>query len=546
MSPRDRADGDPLALAREVDRLGDRFESAWQGGERPSLAAWLPADGRLRGAALVELACIDLEWRLRGNEPVHVESYLASFPELRADPDGVLRLIALEVQLRRSREPDLTGEEFARRFPDLAALPGWEAAVPAADRREQSAESASQGDTTVDAFAGAGEREREERDRLGLHEEIGRGGMGVVIRGRDDGLGRDVAVKVLHEKYAGKPEMARRLLEEARVTGQLQHPAIVPVHDIGKLPDGRPYFTMKLIRGRTLIELLNERSDPGQDRPRFLKVFEQVCQALAYAHSKGVVHRDLKPHNVMVGAFGEVQVMDWGLAKVLPSGGRQPPEDQEAASVIRKGNDEGSGSETEEGAVMGTAAYMAPEQARGEVQDIDARSDVFGLGAMLCQILTGQPAFPAPAKEAMRRARAGDLADAFARLDGCGADAELIDLAKRCLAAEQVNRPADAGVLAAELTAHLESLEAKLRQEVSDRAAALQFAVNLAMAEQKRRKLQLVLITVLGVALLLFLLLLQAEVIPRLFGYTSAGVLLYLLVQLLFTATGSISADDLE
>jgi tetratricopeptide (TPR) repeat protein len=218
-----------------------------------------------------------------------------------------------------------------------------------------------------------------------------------------------------------------------------------------------------------------------------LKVFEQVCQALAYAHSKRVVHRDLKPHNVMVGAFGEVQVMDWGLAKVLASGGPECPVEEEAASVIRKRHDEGNGSATEEGAVMGTAAYMPPEQARGEVQAIDARSDVFGLGAMLCHILTGLPAFPGPSKEAMRRARAGDLADAFARLDGCGADAELTGLAKRCLAPEQANRPADASVLAAELTAYLESVEARLRQAELDRAKAELKATE----ERRRRKAQL-------------------------------------------------------
>src|SRR5439155_12137203 len=106
-------------------------------------------------------------------------------------------------------------------------------------------------------------------------------------------------------------------LEEAQISGQLQHPGIVPVYELGAFADQRPYFTMKLVKGQTLATLLAQRGEPGQDRPRFLKVFEQVCQTLAYAHARGVIHRDLKPANVMVGKFGEVQVMDWGLAKVL-------------------------------------------------------------------------------------------------------------------------------------------------------------------------------------------------------------------------------------
>ncbi len=141
--------------------------------------------------------------------------------------------------------------------------------------------------------------------------EIARGGMGVVLKGRDPDLGRDLAVKVLKAELAGHESAERRFVEEAQVGGQLQHPGIVPVYELGRFADGRPYFTMKLVKGRTLAALLSERSTPAVDRGRFLKVFEQICQTLAYAHSKGVIHRDLKPANVMVGNFGEVQVMDW-------------------------------------------------------------------------------------------------------------------------------------------------------------------------------------------------------------------------------------------
>src|ERR1700687_3744587 len=141
--------------------------------------------------------------------------------------------------------------------------------------------------------------------------------MGVVWRGRDRMLRRELAVKVLREHMSGRAHMEQRFIEEARIGAQLQHPGIVPVYALGKLPDERPYFTMKLVKGRTLAELLAERPNPAHDLPRLLGIFLQIAQTVAYAHSKGVLHRDLKPGNVMVGAFGEVQIMDWGLAKVL-------------------------------------------------------------------------------------------------------------------------------------------------------------------------------------------------------------------------------------
>ena len=184
------------------------------------------------------------------------------------------------------------------------------------------------------------------------------------------------------------------------------------------------------------------RPDPAADQPRVLGIFLQVCQTVAYAHARGVIHRDLKPSNVMVGSFGEVQVMDWGLAKVLPRGG--VGDDAEAGKVDRQETviaTARSGSDapglSQAGSVMGTPAYMAPEQARGEIERVDERADVFALGSILCEILTGQPAFPAAASgEIQRKAARGDLADAFARLDACGADAELLALARACLAAE--------------------------------------------------------------------------------------------------------------
>src|SRR5262245_53599977 len=172
--------------------------------------------------------------------------------------------------------------------------------------------------------------------------------MGAVLKGHDTGLGREIAVKDLLEEHAGRTELVQRFVEEARVAGQLQHPGVVPVYDLGVFPDRRPYFTMKLVKGHNLARLLAEREDPAQDRPRFLGIFLQVCQAVAYAHARGVIHRDLKPSNVMVGTFGEVQVMDWGLAKVLEERegageGRVPPQDISVIHTAQGGADTQAG-----------------------------------------------------------------------------------------------------------------------------------------------------------------------------------------------------------
>jgi serine/threonine-protein kinase len=326
--------------------------------------------------------------------------------------------------------------------------------------------------------------------RYQLLGEIARGGMGAVFKGRDADLGRDVAVKVLLEAHAGRVELARRFVEEAQIAGQLQHPGVVPVYELGVCPDRRPYFAMKLVEGRTLAALLRERPDPSHDRPRFVGVFLKVCEAVAYAHARGVIHRDLKPSNVMVGSFGEVQVIDWGLAKVLARGGAADEAAPDDAGLIRTARSSGAGtpvgSDTQAGRVLGTPAYMSPEQARGEVDRLDERCDVFGLGAVLCEVLTGKPPYAGTAgSDQYRLAERADLADACARLDGCGADTELTGLAKRCLAPEPAARPRDAGAVAAELTRYLDGVAERLRRAEVERAEALVRAAG----ERKRRRL---------------------------------------------------------
>jgi serine/threonine-protein kinase len=377
-------------------------------------------------------------------------------------------------------------------------------------------------------------------DRYQLQGEIARGGMGAVLRGRDVDLGRDLAVKVLLEKHAHRPEVARRFVEEAQIGGQLQHPGVVPVYDIGRFGE-RPFFTMKLVKGNTLASLLAERNwvaRPEQegegrgehreaehalrihaqrvppappDLPRLLGIALQVAQTLAYAHAKGVIHRDLKPANIMVGAFGEVQVMDWGLAKVLAEGGiadeekasreRERPDDVTTIRTARSTGSTGSfGTDTEAGSLLGTPAYMPPEQANGDVANLDRRADVFGMGAILCEILTGNPPYVGrSAEEVRRKACNGDLADALARLHTCGADVDLIVVTKACLSPEAIDRPKDALAVAEALTKYLDGVQERLRQAELAEAEAKARAVE----EVKRRRLTLALAATVLLALTL-------------------------------------------
>jgi serine/threonine protein kinase len=264
-------------------------------------------------------------------------------------------------------------------------------------------------------------------------EELGKGGMGVVYRAWNVALNRPVAIKTVQAAYRGNQSAIERFRAEAQITSQLQHPGIPPVHEMGTLPDGRPYLTMKLVKGRTLAELLQQRPDPNTDRGRYLAIFEQVCHAVGYAHSHQVIHRDLKPANVMVGAHGEVQVMDWGLAKLLtqPTGPRetQPDLSQTVPLQTEIETPARDSSETRTGSVIGTPAYMPPEQAAGEVHRLGPRSDVFALGAILCQILTGRPPYRGSDANAVKiKAVRGELAEALAALEACGAEPELVTL----------------------------------------------------------------------------------------------------------------------
>lgn len=258
-------------------------------------------------------------------------------------------------------------------------------------------------------------------------EQIGRGGMGLVHRATDAELQRDIALKSLTRKAARSSTSAARFEREARALAQLEHPNIVPIHRLGHDEEGRPFYTMKLVKGQTLRAILRgiNKDDPQTiaDYPldRLLTIFRKVCDAIAFAHHKGVIHRDLKPENIMIGEFGEALVMDWGLAKLM---GEEPePElaESENEEVDLPGQFDPSGtipiassgiSEalTMVGEVVGTPRYMAPEQAHGETQKIDARTDVYALGGMLFEILALEPSVTGKsAMDVLKRISEGDF-----------------------------------------------------------------------------------------------------------------------------------------
>jgi eukaryotic-like serine/threonine-protein kinase len=467
--------GEALSLAdlQRVVEICTRFEDEWLASRRPHIEDFLaPAAEPLRPELLRDLLRLDLRYRRQAGEAPTAGEYHRRMPEYGAVIDGVF---APAPQTPAAEALPATSPDLGATAPDLPPPAGGGVVA------EVTPLELSESDEPLALPARAG--------RYRVEAMIAGGGMGVVLRARDPGLNRTLALKVLRRRYQGLPELERRFLEEAQVTGQLQHPSIPPVHEVGSLDDGQPFLAMKLIRGRTLEQLLGERKGPAEDLPRFLALYAQVCQAVAYAHSRGVIHRDLKPANIMVGAFGEVQVMDWGLAKVL--GGRDVAEAGEASCIATA---RPAGEQTEHGRAMGTYAYMAPEQARGEVEALDERADVFGLGAILCVTLTGKPPYAGGSWDEVRlRAEAGDLAEAFARLGASGADGELVALAKACLAPQKEGRPRDAGAVAKAVAAYQAAVQERLRAAELERAAAEARAAEAqakAAAERRARRFQ--------------------------------------------------------
>jgi serine/threonine-protein kinase len=338
-----------------------------------------------------------------------------------------------------------------------------------------------------DARDPAGEPGQPTGGRYRILEPHARGGLGEVFVAEDTELRREVALKEIQARLAHDPVSRRRFLREAEVTGQLEHPGIVPVYGLGSYPDGRPFYAMRFIRGETLHEAIARYHQSGSGTERrvafrdLLSRFVAVCNAVAYAHSKGVIHRDIKPSNVMLGPFGETLLVDWGLAKQLRIGEcgtrsedqvaePEPAHGQE--TLVQSAIRDPQSAMTSAGSVVGTPAYMSPEQADGDIDALGPPADVYSLGATLYVILTGKPPFEGsdPAGT-LRRVRAGGLPPP--RSVNPAVPAALDAVCRKAMARAPADRYAGARELAAEVehwladepvTAHREPWSARARR----------------------------------------------------------------------------------
>lgn len=267
--------------------------------------------------------------------------------------------------------------------------------------------------------------------RYRLLNEIARGGMGTVYLAEDTQLERQVAIKVL-STTEDSAEMRERMKREALIIARLEHPGIVPVHDLGVLPDERIFYVMKYVRGQQL----DRHVDKTVTLAERMRLFRTTCEAVAFAHARGVVHRDLKPENIMVGPFGEVLVMDWGIARVL--------RDRENSSTGVSDSVEPLPDTTAHGTILGTPSYMSPEQASGDVESVDRRSDVYSLGSILYFLVTSERP-PSAGSETERLAPARSMPRALKRpLAICG----------KAMSQHRHKRYEDAGALAAEIDSY--------------------------------------------------------------------------------------------
>ncbi len=375
----------------QVEEILRQYEAQWTPeSSHADLAACLPTDPELRRATLPELVEVDLELRVKAGSTPRLNDYLARFPELAEDPERWERLCEIGSLLQGRFDPG----------------PGTQ-----------------RGSTTAPCGSGSDIRrvirqrfQGGRQSRYRLIKPLGSGGLGNVWQARDDEFDRTVAIKEIKPHLSEDGESLARFLNEALLTASLEHPGIVPVYGLGMHADGRPFYAMRLIHGRTLgneIEGFHAMATGGKpvtmqtiELHRLLRRMLDVCHAVQFAHEHGVLHRDLKPSNIMVGECGETLVVDWGLAKPY----RQPGDTCSEAS--REGprmplDLPAAGTLT--GAAVGSPHYMSPEQARGENEALGPASDVYSLGATIYQILVGRPPIEASTSgEVLLKLQQGD------------------------------------------------------------------------------------------------------------------------------------------
>jgi tetratricopeptide (TPR) repeat protein/tRNA A-37 threonylcarbamoyl transferase component Bud32 len=393
----------------QLQDVVEHFEAAWRSGQEPAIDDYLPEDSALRLALLVELVHADLEWRLRCGLPASVGSYLQAYPELKEDSDTILDLLGLE-QALRSPSPGLLPGSGRDHLPSL--------------ERDQSSPA------PAGASAANGCLSRRASPRMGRFEILdllGSGAFATVYKARDTRLKRCVALKVLRHSALVTPVERERFLHEARSAAQVCHPHIVAIHDAGEF-EGVCYLVSELIDGVTLAERL--KAGPLSPR-QAADLAAAVAETLHYAHQRGVIHRDIKPSNILIDTADHPHVTDFGLAK-------------------REG---GESTLAQEGDLIGTPAYMSPEQARGEAHRVDARSDVYSLGAVLYQMLTGEAPFRGNVR--MLLAQVVDEEPRSLRRLNDQVPRDLENICLKAMAKEPRARYATAGALAEDLHAFL-------------------------------------------------------------------------------------------
>ncbi len=365
-----------LSIGAELERFYDEFEAALRAGQAPQIEQYLslPALRERRQEALAELVLLELDYRRRRGETPNVDEYIQRFPD---------DVASIQTHFSRDSSQHRASSNHARPSSgDAAHVSGPTANFVSEDS-----------DAPVEHPAANASPSRYRPLR-----SLARGGLGEVFVAQDQELDREVALKEIQLRHVHQLEARRRFMIEAEITGKLEHPGIVPIYGLGTYPDGRPYYAMRLIRGKSMQDVLNKAASSIRDAlnpvelRKLLRAFVSVCQAMEYAHARGIIHRDIKPDNIMLGDYGETLLVDWGLAKNI----RQASPATESTDVqpIRLSlSGSVGGMETQLGRTLGTPQFMSPEQAEGRLDELGPATDIYSLGATLFSILTGRPPF---------------------------------------------------------------------------------------------------------------------------------------------------------